>query len=133
MSAYFQGTLTVTDAIDLTAGIRYQDEKRNLIHARTTLPTANGEINLIPLVGTIPLDELHAKQVSPRVALQWRPFDDDTQIYTSWARGFKSPTYNTVNLLGNLIGPIRPVKEEKVDSFELGTKADFFDGLLRVD
>ncbi len=135
LSAYAQGTWNFTETLDLTLGLRYQMEERNLLGSRTSLPQPNGnEIVLIPIVGnSIDLPQLEARQLSPRVALQWRPFDPSTQIYTSWSRAFKSPTYNTVNLLGELLGPIEPVKEEQVDSYELGVKTDLFDNSLRLN
>ncbi len=134
-SVFAQGTFNATDTVDLTLGLRYQHEERNLVGARTTFPLANGtEVPLFPLIGgSYDLPELEAKQLSPRVALQWRPFDSPTQIYTSWSRAYKSPTYNTVHLLGELLGPIEPVREEKVDSFELGIKTDLFDDTLRLN
>jgi len=130
ISAYAQGKWSFTDTLDLTVGLRYQDEKRRLENSKTTVPNDNGG-ELVLFQNEVP--ELHAKQWSPRVALQWRPFDTTTQFYGSWARGFKSPTYNTVNLLGSTVGPIRPVEEERVDSFELGVKTDLFDDALRLN
>lgn len=148
ISAYLQGTYHVTEKFDLTLGIRYQDERRNLLNAKTTYPLSDGtEIPIIPASGTIQPPELHAKQTSPRVALQWRPFEDESQIYTSWSRAFKSPTYNTVNLIGGLTSTlsgvkdgsldvqseIKPVKAERVDTYELGIKTELLDRNLRMD
>lgn len=147
LAAYLQGTYHLSEDFDLTLGLRYQDERRNLLNAKTTFPTPSGEIPLIPAGGTLDPPELHSKQTSPRVALQWRPFEDDTQFYSSWSRAFKSPTYNTVNLIGGLgstlegikdgsldiQAAVKPVKAERVDSYELGIKADFLDRNLRLD
>lgn len=129
-SAYAQGTWFATETFDVTLGLRYQTEKRDLVGSRTTLPNANGN-ELVLIQSSVP--QLDAKQLSPRVALQWRPFGDFSQIYASWSRAYKSPTYNTVNLLGGLLGPIEPVEEEQVDSYELGFKSDLFGGALRLN
>lgn len=131
-SAYAQATYHVLDRVDFTAGARYQDERRNLVGSRTGYLLDNGTEVILPLPqGEQP--ELHPKQTSARVALQWRPFGDDDQIYTSWARGYKNPTYNTVNLLGNLFGTIVPLKAERVDTTEIGIKTQLLDGNLQLN
>lgn len=136
-SAYFQGTYKILDSLDFTLGIRLQHELRSLLNSKTTVPTPSGEVVLF---STQP-PGLKANQASPRVAIEWHPFpDSDNQIYASWARAYKSPTYNTVNLLGGLPnvltgGPpeIKPVRAERVYTAELGTKLNLFDGVLHVD
>ncbi len=132
-SAYAQGTYTVTDSIDFTAGIRYQIEERKLLDSGTeVILGANG--------GSVPLpvpqgarETLKPKQTSLRFALQWKPFGPDDQLYASWARGYKSPTYNTVNLLGNIIGTMVEIKAERVDTAELGVKTNLLDGALQLN
>jgi iron complex outermembrane receptor protein len=130
-SAYFQGTYTFTDQWDLTLGARYQKEDRKLKHAKLTANLAQGETTIRDDGGNDPDNApptLHATQVSPKVALQYRPMDN-MQIYASWARGYKSPTYNTVNFFNSP----EAVDEEKVDSYELGFKSDLLDGYLRLN
>ncbi|HKY93386.1 MAG TPA: TonB-dependent receptor [Nevskiaceae bacterium] len=130
-SAYFQGTLTFTDQWDLTIGARYQKEDRDLKHAKLTADLPSGETTIRD-DGGVDKDNapptLKATQVSPKVALQWRPTDAG-QIYLSWARGYKSPTYNTVNFFNSP----EAVDEEKVDSYEIGFKSDLLDGYLRLN
>lgn len=129
ISGYAQGTLAVTDALNLILGARYQKTTKDLVKSQTTTPTAGGaEVLLIR--DEVP--KLTAKQFSPRVGLQYR-LDDRTQVYASWARGYKTPTYNTVNLLGSLPGPINPVKAQRNDAYELGVKSDIFENTLRVN
>ncbi|MDB5975305.1 MAG: outer rane receptor protein [Nevskia sp.] len=135
-SAYFQGTYKLLDSLDLTLGGRVQHEDRALVDSKTSLATANGAI---PLLTEQP-PGVKANQFSPRVALQWHPFDNGTQIYASWSRAYKSPTFNTVNLLGGLINvlhgepnQIKPLKAERVSTAEVGVKTDLFDGSLRID
>lgn len=144
-SAFAQGTVKVTDTFDLTAGLRFQREKRDLEKSRLSLPNPDGSENV---VRRDEVPQLKTDQLSPRIALQWRPFEDDSQIYASWGRAFKSPTYNTVNLLGGLtttvggvtggsgqIQPadIQPVKEEQVETYELGIKMDLLDRNLQLN
>ncbi|GAB3377739.1 TonB-dependent receptor [Spongiibacter taiwanensis] len=125
-SAYAQATYFVSPEVDLTVGLRYQEETRNLENAKAEVQGENGN-NILIREDNPP--ELEAEQLSPKVALQWRPGGGDNQIYASWARAFKSPTYNTVNLLD---APEK-VDEEQVDSYELGFKSQWFNGGLTLN
>ena len=64
-----------------------------------------------------------------RVILDWKP-NDDTMLYASWSRGFRSGGFNGRATSPTSIGPYDP---ERVDSFEAGLKADFLDGKLRFN
>ncbi len=135
-SAYFQGTYKILDSLDFTLGGRVQHEDRALIDSNTSLATANGAIVLL----SEQPPGVKANQFSPRVSLEWHPFDSGGQVYASWSRAYKSPTFNTVNLLGGLPnvlsgGPnqIKPLQAERVATAEVGLKTDLFDGSLRLD
>jgi len=128
-AGYFQGTLKFTDWLNLTLGGRYQHTHKDLEGSHTAIGLSNGT-SITLLQNTVPT--LYANQFSPRVALQWLPFDQ-TQFYASWARGYKTPTYNTVNLLGTTFGPITPVQAQKNDAYELGVKSELFDQTLRLN
>lgn len=126
ISAYFQGTYGILETLDLTIGARYQEEKRDLKNGYLAVANADGSETIVR-EDNVPT--LNAYQLSPKVAFQWRPFDELSQIYLSWSRGFKSPTYNTVNF----VGTPEAVDEEQVDSYELGFKSDLFDANLRLN
>jgi iron complex outermembrane recepter protein len=66
---------------------------------------------------------------SGRVILDWKP-NDQTLLYASWSRGIRSGGFNGRGVSPTSIGPYQP---EKVDSFELGLKADFADGKFRFN
>lgn len=125
-SVYTQGTFFLGSELDLTVGLRYQEEARNLEDAGAAVEGQNGN-NIIIREDNVP--ELTAYQLSPKLALQWRPFGNDNQIYASWGRAYKSPTYNSVNLLD---AP-EAIEEEQVDSYELGFKSQWFDGGLTLN
>ncbi len=131
-SGYAQGTLHTTDTIDLTAGLRYQDEKRKLVDSHTSYLLDDGTQVRLPLPDGNP-KTLHPQQTSARLAAQWRPFGPDDQFYASWARAYKSPTYNTVNLTGNLFGTVVPLKAERVDTYEIGAKVKLLDNNLQLN
>jgi iron complex outermembrane receptor protein len=126
---YWQGTYKFTDWLNLTLGGRYQRTHKDLEGSRTDVSLTNGT-SITLFQDSVPT--LHSNQFSPRVALQWLPFDQ-TQIYASWARGYKTPTYNTVNLLGSTFGPITAVQAQKNDAYELGIKSELFDQSVRLN
>lgn len=68
--------------------------------------------------------------VSPRVGVQWRP-GADTNIYASWARGFRSGGANfRTSTLG--LAP-RAYDAEQISTFEIGWKQGLADGRGRVN
>jgi iron complex outermembrane recepter protein len=69
------------------------------------------------------------KDPSGRIILDWKP-NDHTMLYASWSRGIRSGGFNGRGASPTSIGPYQP---EKVDSFELGLKADFADGMFRFN
>lgn len=68
--------------------------------------------------------------VTPKVGLQWR-MGDDVLVYAHWTRGFRSGGYNFRNT--SVAFNPGPFDEEKLDSFEIGGKADFADGRVRIN
>lgn len=130
LSGYFQGKIKIIDSLSLILGGRFQHTHKDLEGSRTTIPNADGSETVL-LQDNVPT--LYANQFSPRVGLQWYPFGPDIQIYASWARGYKTPTYNTVNLLGSLTHPINPVIQQKNDAYELGFKSQLFDRTLTLN
>ena len=129
ISGYFQGTYAVTDALNLIVGSRYQHARKELTKSSTSLPRADGS-EVVLVSDDLPV--LHSNQLSPRVGLQY-VFDDEMQAYASWARGYKTPTYNTVNLLGSTLEPIKKVKAQRNDAYEIGLKSELFDRNLRLN
>lgn len=132
ISAYWQGTLHISDTFKLVAGGRYQKSQRDLKDSYTEIDSPNAIGGRTTIFRT-EVPTLKANQFSPRLSLQWYPFDDGTQFYASWARGYKTPTYNTVNLLGTLFGPIEPVQAQRNDAYELGVKTQLFDDTLQLN
>lgn len=130
ISGYFQGTLAITDELGLILGGRYQHTRKELTKSQTSYFNDQTGTETVLISDDLPV--LNSNQFSSRVGLQYR-FSNDTQGYGSWARGYKTPTYNTVNLLGSTLEPILPVKAQRNDAFELGLKTDLLDGALRVN
>jgi iron complex outermembrane receptor protein len=64
-----------------------------------------------------------------RGIIDWKP-NEDTMVYASWSRGFRSGGFNGRGTTPTSLGPYDP---ERVDSYEFGIKADFADGRLRFN
>jgi len=125
-SAFTQGTWKATDALHLTVGARFQKEERFLVKSETAVqdPSRTREIKLFQF----PLSQSEVSNLSPKVVLSWFPADGH-MVYGSVSRGFKSATYNVVNVYeaSDYVAP------EEVTSYEIGSKSEFLDGNLRLN
>ncbi len=124
-SGFLQGTYNFTNWLDLTLGGRYQKEKRSLLVSNVEIDNISGGMSVL-----LPFAPRSSRQTnfSPRVSIDVRP-TDDVLTYLSFTQGFKSATYNIVNIY------TEPdfVKPEKVTSYELGIKSDLFGKNLRFN
>lgn len=122
-SAYLQSTASVTDWFDITLGGRWQRERRRLAQSDVDI----GAHDALLHYSFLP-EETSATNFSPKVSLDLRPLPD-LLAYASFQQGFKSGTYNIINIF------VQPeyVKPEKVTAYELGVKSEWFDRTLRVN
>ncbi len=102
----------------LTVGGRYTIETKKFTTALT-----------IPGPGFTASPKATFKDPTGRVILDWKP-NADTMVYASWSHGVRSGGFNGRGASPTSIGPYRP---ERVDSFEMGVKADFANGLFRFN
>ncbi len=103
--------------VRLTVGGRYTSETKKFSLAAT-----------IPTVFAASAKKTFSDPTG-RVILDWKP-NPDTMLYASWSRGFRSGGFNGRATSPTSIGPYDP---ERVDSYEAGMKASFFDGRLRFN
>jgi outer membrane receptor protein involved in Fe transport len=135
-----------SDALKLTLGLRYNDDKKT-IRARSTLasflvPYGSTSAFSSPFVTTYDADpgrpgnqlfqerKVSFSEWTGRAVLDWK-ISDDNLIYASYSRGYKS---------GGINPPLQPIfavpegfDPEFVDAFELGSKNTFLDGSLRLN
>ena len=79
------------------------------------------------------------KSFSPRVTLDYQ-IDDESMMYATFARGYRPGGFNTtlVGLPASVLAQIATLgsnttfKQEKLDNYELGHKATWMDGRLRM-
>jgi iron complex outermembrane receptor protein len=137
-SVFAEATYALTPSLNLTVGVRYQDETRGLINSyfdminplftpdEAYFDSDDQSQNI--RVDSFNKPELEDTSIAPRLALQWF-VSDNIQVYTSLARGFKSQTYNVLNFFSS---PDQVDKDETT-SFEIGLKSDLLDGNLRLN
>jgi outer membrane receptor protein involved in Fe transport len=135
-----------SDALKLTLGLRYNNDKKN-IRARSTLasflvPFGTANAFDSPFVVAFDADpgtpgnqlfqERQAKfdEFTGRAVLDWK-ISDDSLVYASYSRGYKS---------GGINPPLQPIfavpesfAPEKIDAFELGAKNTLLDGTLQLN
>jgi iron complex outermembrane receptor protein len=104
-AAYVDGTYALTDKLQATAGLRWTTERKWHYGANNN--------SSYPYLGT-----KRWSSATPRASLRYS-FNDDTNVYMSYSRGFKSGLFNAVAFTP----PSQTVKPETVDAFEAGVKA----------
>lgn len=139
LALFGQGTVNISEAFRLIAGLRYTVDRLNVFHSRITRLTgpgiqpnfdqgvfdANGNAaasNGIPFRTRVKNDNLSGKAGAQ--------FDlsDDSTAYATYSRGYKGPAFNVFfNLTVTGTGVIEP---ESADSYEIGLKNAFFGGRL---
>jgi iron complex outermembrane recepter protein len=68
---------------------------------------------------------------TPRAVLTWHP-NDTTNVYASYSQGFRSGAPQPYYVTGGVAG-FPAVKPDKLNNFEIGTKADLLNGALSLD
>lgn len=125
-AVYLHSNLDVTDWFGLTLGVRYQEEQRGTVGSYSALTNPSNSL-VIPLL-SFEDREIDDANISPKIGLNFTP-SDSILLFASWSRGFKSATYNFLNIYTEP----RLVEEEQIDSFEIGLKSEWFDGRLRAN
>ena len=137
----------ITDSLNLTVGLRYNNDKKRLT-ARTTLaaflnPYSNdGDPFTSPFIGGFDADpgtpgnqlfqtrSVGFDKVTGRAVLNYE-ITPDNLIYASYSRGYKSGGINPP------LSPIFAVPEsfgpEGLNAYEIGSKNTFLDGSLQVN
>lgn len=123
-AVFGQVDFEITEALTLQLGARYSDETKD-VHEFTTRLDLVTDPAAAPVVRATQIGSVSADSISPRVGLQYE-LSSDAMIYASYSKGFKSGGFN--------LGAINPAyAPEKLTSYEVGLKVDWFDGQLRTN
>ena len=126
-AVYGDGTWDISEALSLSAGLRYTHEKKtadvlNLSYSDATFTTVTG-------VAADFTDSVTANNVSPRLSLDYR-LNPSVLLYASASRGFKSGGFNIRANAAAVPASAKPFKDESVDAYEIGSKMSFLDERL---
>jgi iron complex outermembrane receptor protein len=122
-SGFADGTYPITEATNITAGIRYTSDKRDVTAG--TYADATGFVPAPNSPGSTTWNK-----PTYRLVLSHN-FTPDMMAYAGYNRGFKSGIYNLVVFPFSPIGP--PVQPETLDAYTLGAKTEFMDHKLRIN
>ncbi len=114
-AVYGQATYSLTDKLDLTGGIRYTDEEREMSKFDIS---RSGEVIPFPDAS----DDF--ENVSPMASLAYH-WNDDVMTYAKVSTGFQSGGFNVRDT--NAADFSRGFDEETLLAYELGLKATFDD------
>jgi iron complex outermembrane recepter protein len=138
---YFEAT----DTLKLTVGLRYLEDKKFLRDRQVLLNRAVplGTTNALSALATVDAD-LRTAGIQPirtttanfnkligRAVVDFKPdlsFTDDTLIYASFSRGFKSGGINPPFDPGLFPSATVSFEPETINAYEIGTKNRFADG-----
>jgi iron complex outermembrane receptor protein len=119
-AAYANASFSVTDALRISAGIRYTDEKKDYWRTTSTFSTS-------PLLASLAPYIFARKQSwddwSPMASIDYR-FTDNLMFYARAAKGFKSGGFNG---RANSVAESTAYAPEKVWSYEAGFKGSVDD------
>ncbi|MFC4762544.1 TonB-dependent receptor [Dyella koreensis] len=73
-----------------------------------------------------------SRNASPKVSLAWNA-SEQVKLYATYSEGFHSGGYNIRANCVAIPSSCKPIKDEKVQSFEIGSKMSFFDGRLMMN
>ena len=124
-AAFGQATYKLTDALSLTAGLRFtRDDKRFTYdsvdlnpYGDSTLPT--------PVAGIV--DGVKQDNLSGKIGIDYK-VSPDVMLYASASRGFKSGGFKAAIAFNP--EELRPFKGETVYAYEVGAKTSLLDGAL---
>jgi iron complex outermembrane receptor protein len=137
-SVAIYGDLTwhATDVVDLTFGLRYTRDEKDLTYSN---PATGGLLGVLDfqIFGPITNGAVRASDdwssVDPRIAINYA-INDDTSIYVNIARGYKSGGINRqVNDFLPATQVLNTFREETNNAYELGIKSRFADGRAQVN
>ena len=152
-AVFAQGIFHITDAFNLTGGIRYTDDKKNYLYQRSnpngTKPTVCEFFLGAPTAGPLGIgnnpncliagldgarDTSKSKRVDYRVALDYR-LSEQFLVYAQFATGFKGGGVNPYPYYGpgSPSNQIKPFSPESLQTYEVGFKADLFDRRVRLN
>lgn len=129
-AAYGDFTWDISPSWSLDVGVRATDEKKTAIIQNYEYSDATFSVPIGVLADFTGSHTSH--NVSPKVSLDYT-VNQQIKLYGSYSEGFHSGGYNIRANCAAIPESCRPIQDEKVQSFELGSKMSFFDDKLMLN
>lgn len=127
LAAYGQLNFKFTDTLDIVLGSRWnRDRKRANLQQLVYFP--EGALQAAPENSNLRRSD---SKVTWRANLNWRP-TRDVLVFATYSTGFKSGGFNST-ISNVVLGTRRLLEPETVESWEIGTKTSWADGLLTLN
>lgn len=133
-AAFGQATLPFAEIWELTAGLRWSHDERDVFQQAIDHDSAGTPPPAIPLgPGGAPYAVSASEtfeEPSWRLALSVEPMDG-VRLYASYDRGYKAGAF--VSTAQSAAQAIRPVDSELLDNYAIGAKTMLFNGRMRLN
>jgi len=125
-AAFVHANWYVTDRLNLIGGLRYTDESKTYHFSRS-----NPDGSPHPVLGALDgqVGEYSGDKIDYRVSLQYQ-LTDAIMTYIQTATGFKGGGVNPRPFFASQVQPFDP---EKLTSYEVGFKGEFFNRIMRLN
>jgi len=127
IGVFASGDYAITDKLTVTAGVRFNNEKRDAQIAQISL--SNAPCAIFTEGTACPLgdfDDINTSNWSPKIGLAYA-IQDNMRVYGHWSRAFRAGSYNLRNTAIDVTDPLQrpgPFEDERVDTFEIGFKSE---------
>ncbi|MEO1251784.1 MAG: TonB-dependent receptor [Pseudomonadota bacterium] len=131
IGVFGQASYEITPALTATAGLRYEDERRDLLDFGT-FATVLGPLNFANGLsdGTLENRRQTLDELTWKLGLEYAPADA-VLLYASASRGVKSGGFTAYNTLNpSFLDPFRP---EVLRAYEIGAKTELAGGALTAN
>lgn len=126
IAVFGQGTLKITNALNLVGGFRFTHDRLDVFHSRVTTLAGPG---IQPSFGPFQASTA-SDNISGKIGVQYDIVPEST-VYFTYSRGYKGPAYNVFfNLTATGTNVIAP---ETSNSYEIGLKNTLLDGRLTAN
>jgi len=128
-SGFAQATFEMVPKMNMTIGLRYTRDERELSHAGGTF----GPVGGAPAAVAGPFgDHDTFTSVTGRFSIDYQ-FADNFMGYVAYNRGFKSGVYSVSSYNSSSTGALDPVEPEELNAYSIGFKSSWADNRVRLN
>jgi iron complex outermembrane recepter protein len=132
-AVFGSATYALTDALKLSGGLRYNNDKRDFVASRDFDAFPFDNVGA-PLLGSVPV-QVKANNLTWDASLTFQA-TPDISFYARAAKGYRAPGIQGRLLFppsSNLADGVTTARSETIQSYEAGIKSEFMDGRARFN